>query len=235
MKIEINKKQYNCKDVNNISISEYINLIETVKMPKVLNDIFNSKSDDERRKYLDKVTDTVFAKQIAPYFIEFITKVSDIPKQVLLNCNIYDLERVWLMLVYNYNNYEPVGIDMFKFNNKTYYLPNKLMSNSTVIEFLEIQEYKDHVKELENGNLKALPYIIAVLCKEKDEVFDSETIEIKAQIFNDIPLSIALEVGFFLHKQSEKYTHVLEIYSQAQTLSTLKQGVINTVSNLAGT
>jgi len=88
----------------------------------------------------------------------------------------------------------------------TYTLPDKLMRNSTLIEFAEAAQYESALKQTQGGDANGLLKMCAVLLRPvgvaeySDELFESN---VKA--FETLPLQVAYEVAFFLTWLSAKF------------------------------
>ena len=94
---------------------------------------------------------------------------------------------------------------IYDFNGTLYYLPDKLMSKSTLLEFAEAAQFDKGRKAIENNDAQGLLHVIAVLLRKKDEAYSDEVFQRNCIDFLKLPLQVGFEVGFFLTKLSESY------------------------------
>jgi hypothetical protein len=119
---------------------------------------------------------------------------------------------------------EDITFNCFNLLDEIYYLPKRLMTDSTIEDFAESNEYEKQMQEYVNGNYKVLPKIAAILCRKEEETFDSYDIEKRAELFGEKMTAYdAMQVGFFLNRLSEKSAIDFQIFTTSQTLAALKQ------------
>ena len=94
---------------------------------------------------------------------------------------------------------------IYDFNGTLYYLPDKLMSKSTLLEFAEAAQFDKGRKAIENNDAQGLLHVIAVLLRKKDEAYSDEIFQRNCIDFLKLPLQVGFEIGFFLTKLSENY------------------------------
>ena len=105
----------------------------------------------------------------------------------------------------------------------TYTLPDKLMRNSTLIEFAEAAQYESALKQATGGDANGLLKMCAVLLRPvgvaeySEELFESNVIA-----FQTLPLQVAYEVGFFLTWLSAKYALSLNRSILAQAVAEMQ-------------
>lgn len=90
----------------------------------------------------------------------------------------------------------------FKYKGDEYLLPEQLMKGSTLIEFLEGMQLEKSAEELKAGNWAVLPKIIAILARPKGEEYDSNKLDIRALMFNNLTMDIVTNIAFFLTRQN---------------------------------
>ena len=94
---------------------------------------------------------------------------------------------------------------IYDFNGTLYYLPDKLMAKSTLLEFAEAAQFDKGRKAIENNDAQGLLHVIAVLLRKKDESYSEEVFQRNCIDFLKLPLQVGFEIGFFLTKLSESY------------------------------
>jgi len=99
---------------------------------------------------------------------------------------------------------------IYDFNGTLYYLPDKLMAKSTLLEFAEAAQFDKGRKAIENNDAQGLLHVIAVLLRKKDETYSDEVFQRNCIDFLKLPLQVGFEIGFFLTKLSESYTTDLQ-------------------------
>lgn len=88
----------------------------------------------------------------------------------------------------------------------TYTLPDKLMRNSTLIEFAEAAQYESALKQTQGGDATGLLKMCAVLLRPVGVAeYSEELLESNVKAFQTLPLQVAYEVAFFLTWLSAKY------------------------------
>lgn len=103
----------------------------------------------------------------------------------------------------------------FTIGNKEYFLPQRHMMGSTVLEFTESAHFEQQMEDVKNGKWLALLDIMAVLCRPKGEVYNYEKghHEMRKNIFKNVTMDIVLNVSFFLFRLNEALNYDLMIYS----------------------
>ena len=99
---------------------------------------------------------------------------------------------------------------IYDFNGTLYYLPDKLMAKSTLLEFAEAAQFDKGRKAIANNDAQGLLPVIAVLLRKKDEAYSDEVFQRNCIDFLKLPLQVGFEIGFFLTKLSERYTNDLQ-------------------------
>lgn len=105
----------------------------------------------------------------------------------------------------------------------TYTLPDKLMRNSTLIEFAEAAQYESALKQATGGDANGLLKMCAVLLRpvEIDE-YSEGLFESNVKAFQTLPLQVAYEVGFFLTWLIAKYALSLNRSMLAQAVAEMQ-------------
>lgn len=88
---------------------------------------------------------------------------------------------------------------------EVYQLPDKLMTNSTVIEFAEAAQFQANAEKMRHGSLISLIDVCAVLLRKPDEAYSDAVYQRNRETFKTLTLAQGMEIAFFLMKQSERY------------------------------
>lgn len=95
---------------------------------------------------------------------------------------------------------------LYHHDGVTYTLPDKLMRNSTLIEFAEAAQYESALKQTQGGDATGLLKMCAVLLRPVGVAeYSEELFESNVKAFQTLPLQVAYEVAFFLTWLSAKY------------------------------
>lgn len=133
--------------------------------------------------------------------------------QILEKSNAYDIlsyfNRYLIPIVTDLHTispvtYKPTGIQQFVFNDVTYQLPKSLLVDSTVlplhsskaIEFVESSNIMAVIAELGRDGIKHLPLFVATYCRPEGEEYNETTIQHRAKLFEELPMSVAWELFF---------------------------------------
>ena len=182
--------------LSTLSEDEYVKLIEF--------DSFNGSLSGDQRNYIINILVTLTN---AKYGI--LSKTSD--KDLM---SIFDYAKPIINIIFfqDFNNYTPYGVDEINFKGVKYSLPESLIINDD-----NIQAFKEPSKCVtEAGNListisnlkaqgiKYLPILCAIYLQPINSVrsYDEKGIAERSKLFKDLPLSIALDIFFFIYLYS---------------------------------
>lgn len=112
---------------------------------------------------------------------------------------------------------------LYHHDGVTYTLPDKLMRNSTLIEFAEAAQYESALKQTQGGDATGLLKMCAVLLRPVGVTeYSEEVFESNVKAFETLPLQVAYEVGFFLTWLSAKYALSLNHSMLAQAVAEMQ-------------
>lgn len=107
----------------------------------------------------------------------------------------------------------------YVWNDEVWTLEQPKLTYESKITFNELVVSKQIVKQMHDvgsGNWEAMVYIASIFLKRKDEVFDESWIapdSERLQMMYDLPMDIALAVGFFLQVSMSVFTRTSQ-YSE---------------------
>lgn len=205
-------------DWSKITISEAGKILQLYKdlVPLSIQELHKLSMQEQTKEVVSKITnieidDDVRIKILPMYYGELIRICSNITDKGLAILNPHErryiysgyLQNVELSLVFT-PNFEPKGIDSFKFKGVKYYLPEQEffngitipMASSKAIEFMEAADFELAVNRMKKGRWEYAALTCAILCREKNEAYDEKKARERAKIFEDLPLEIAYEVFF---------------------------------------
>jgi hypothetical protein len=216
-------------ELKEITLKKYIEFLQFVEptKPECLKKVDKAENKEEREKAIAEIDSLVIARQIHPYYIRVICYWSGNNENDLQDLDVASL--VWLFQYINnlLNNLpEPEYTNVIEVNGEFWYLPERYMTDSTVIEYAESAQFQQNMKDLAAGDWLAMAKILCVLVRKKDEKYHSSLLK-REKMFLDWNLSDVWRVGFFLLKRSELLQLSFQAYTNAQALSRLRQELNN--------
>jgi len=162
------------------------------------------------------------------YYAESVAFWTGCPLKDVRKCGINDIYGTYMLHQKYLMPAEDTTFNCFELDGEIYYLPKRLMTDSTIEDFAEANEYEKQMQEYLGGNYRALPKIAAVICRKEGESFDSYDVEERGNMLGELMTAYdAIQVGFFLNRLSEKSAIDSQIYMTSQTLAVLKQELKN--------
>jgi hypothetical protein len=228
---------------------EYLEFVESTK-PKVLKDIDtanikiaeaielkDNKGLELARKELDDATDTiddvVQYQQVFPYYARVISFFSGLSVPLILGqdggegMRVDHLTGLYVHTTKLFNQLPDVEYsNVLEVNGDVWYLPERFMSDSTVIEFAEAAQFQANLSKVENGEWKALAKMMCVLVRKKDEQYSDKLLK-REELFLSWNLLDCWRVAFFLLRRIETLRLSFQTYTNAQTLMQLKRELID--------
>lgn len=164
-------------------------------------------SQVEKQEALSSAMDMLwYAKKMLPYMGRVVAHFTGIDPERVQGMERRAVEYIYARAVksctppdeYQYRR-------TYMFEGEVYELPEREMTNSTVIEFAEAAQFQANTERLQNGHMLSLIDVIAVLLRKPGEAYSEEVYERNRAAFARLPLSDALDVAFFLMRQSERF------------------------------
>lgn len=234
----------NLQDITLRQYIDFLTFVETTKPAEMLRvldaqDALNNAEKEKdkdiaQKEYEDAfaaIDDRVMYKKIYPYFARVIAHFSKgITDAEIIGgkkhgdgMNVGQMENLYQMLVSMLNSpEEPEYTNVIMADGEIWYLPQRYMQKSKLIEYAEASQFEANLKDLEHGNWKALAKVMCVLVRKQDEVYSEKLLK-REEMFLDWSLENCLKVAFFLQKQNEKSLRNFQIYMAAQDLRNVKQ------------
>jgi hypothetical protein len=158
------------------------------------------------------------------YYAESICFWTGCPLELVRKCKVDDIYGAYMVHQKYLMPEEDSAFNCFELDGEIYYLPKRLMVDSTIEDFAEANEYEKQMNDYLAGNYRALPKIAAVICRKEGETFDSYDVEERGNMLGELMSAYdAIQVGFFLNRLSEKSAIDSQIYTTSQILAALKQ------------
>lgn len=216
-------------ELKEITLKKYIDFLQLVEpsKPECLKKIDQAKDEDELQKAISEIDELVTARHIHPYYIRVICFWSGNKESDLQDLEVASLVWLYQYLIKLLNDLpEPEYSNVIEVNGELWYLPERYMTNSTVIEYAESAQFQQNMKDLAGGDWLAMAKILCVLVRKKDEVYRSSLLR-RESMFLGWNLADVWRVGFFLLKRSELLQLSFQAYINAQALSKLRQELNN--------
>lgn len=216
-------------DLKEITLKKYIDFLQLVEpsKPECLKKIDQAKDEDELQKAISEIDELITARHIHPYYIRVICFWSGNKESDLQDLEVASLVWLYQYLIKLLNDLpEPEYSNVIEVNGELWYLPERYMTNSTVIEYAESAQFQQNMKDLAGGDWQAMAKILCVLVRKKDEVYRSSLLR-RESMFLGWNLADVWRVGFFLLKRSELLQLSFQAYINAQALSKLRQELNN--------
>jgi len=227
MKFKYNKKNYSLKVVwEDITLREAIALSKVEIDEKTLEKLYK---EDDPDNFSTGEFD-LMREYIKILSFPNISKFDAMDNAFVFVLFSYVKHLIYHLYYLNIETYTPIGIQEFKFQNKTYYLPETLNVNGEqIIGYKERSKYVTeannlmaHISKAKSKGVEALNLLTALYVKEdKDEVYDDETVAKRAELFYDLPMSIVWEVFFYIYFSYINYALVLKMSLENQKMSLL--------------
>lgn len=127
--------------------------------------------------------------------IAIVSAFTNIPVQQLKSNKAIEVQDILTIMTFVDNEYKPEPSTSFEFNGETYYC-NEDLTQQNFEDWVSIQtalfNYKDNL-------VKALPRMIAILCKKKGETLDDFDLTERSKMFEALPMTKAKDIeAFFL-------------------------------------
>lgn len=194
-----------------VSLDKYMLYLEHVEKttPKLLREVQLAPDDEARKEALDKITEHYYKTEIMPFFVRYVCFYTGMPKDTAEKLKPDLIETMYRQIELNLaaslkglDGYTPT----ITHAGKLWYLPEKYMTNSTVIEFFEAAQFEHYAKQVAGNQFKALPDLLAVLLKsDPDERYDDKRRGERRKIFGSMTMLNVWRVCFFLQRLNERF------------------------------
>lgn len=200
-----------------MTIAQAIDLLPVLyELPASLRKVYHLQFTENPDKAISEIeiTDEELIKIAPTVYGDIIEKLTDIPREVIdyispesrvAFYNEYLLPFAIGLLVHPYN-YEYQKMKSFVCEGVEYLFPLwekdvngefKPISNMEAIAFTESADLQLAGAKVESGKFDYIPHIIAVFCKAKGEKYDEKEVLRKAELFKQLPVTVAWEVFFY--------------------------------------
>lgn len=153
--------------------------------------------------------------QMLDFMAGWLAIIGNVGVELMLQVKAEVVQLLFERLSVFFGQPDETRIDKFKHNGQVYYLPKEWMSNSTYGDYINQKQLEFKSKALEEGDYSTLPYMIALICKQKneEETLVVDVVEKRAKEFLSLPMSLAYQVFFCLGERSKKWLKTFLISS----------------------
>jgi hypothetical protein len=215
----------------------YLEHIETT-MPEKLRDLQQS-TDKNRKDALDAITELCYATEVMPFYARYFCFFTGVPMDMAQKLKVELIEKMYQQIERNLaRSLEAVDkvSPTIEHKDELYYLPEKYMQKSTVIEFIETAQFEHYAREVEGNQFKALPKLLCVLLRPKGEVYDSENNPAREKLFMSLTMDKVWSVCFFLLRLNARFAGDSATFMAVlQTLLQNERALEKYTSNSVGT
>ena len=203
--IEIENKEYSIPDSwEEMTLDYYCGLHHIISKYQKTQE--EEESENDLTKY--------FFHQESKMHKELFCYMTGLSEKKVNNISMQSINSVLNCLESIMKDYEPKGVDSFKFEGDIYYFPIDFLRTGTFGDYIESQQLEMNTQYLKNGRFDVLPEQMAILCKQVDEEVDLDNIDEKTNNFRRLTMDIVWEFSFFLNKQTMASLGAIKIFSE---------------------
>lgn len=234
--------------LQDITLKKYIEFIDFVEntKPKILLDIekANEKiseaieikdtkglesAKNELNQLIDNIDDVIKYQQLHPYYARVVSFFSGLDVAYILGQdggNGMRVDHLTWLYTHTLNIFHDLPeveyTNVIEVDGELWYLPERFMTDSTVIEFAEAAQFQANLSKIEGGQWKAIAKVMCVIVRKKDEQYSDKLLK-REEIFLNWNLFDCWKVAFFLRKRIETLQLSSAIYTNILNLRQLKQ------------
>lgn len=127
--------------------------------------------------------------------LSLISGYGNIPLEVIKHLTLKETEKLVSQLSFIAEPLPTKPITEFEFKENKYYVMPTLMK----AEFQDFVNLETALQNFKDEQHKALPYVLAILCKRENETLDSFDLEDRAKLFEELPLTIVEPIRVFFY------------------------------------
>lgn len=165
---------------------------------------------------VDEIDELMFNIEIANKNFSFFTGISleEVEKNISIE-NVLNIYHNCFSLLYQQQNDIKLQESYF-WNGDLWFIEKPELTYQTQITFNELIVSKQIVKQMHDlgaGNWESMVYLAAIFLKREGEQFSESWLEptsARVKIMHDLPMNIAIAVGFFLAISTSLYTKNLQ-------------------------
>lgn len=228
-------------NLDEIPLRRYIEFQETVvpQQPESMRDYEQEHDDDKRQKILDQTPEHEIVLDWFRYMGRFTGFWAGMKESEWMHLHTEDASEYYKYLNLHLTEFTPdENFTSFMMKDEKgkpseFFLPEKGMRGSTLIEYIESKQVQ-HLQFLAgNGTWAAVPKVIAIICRKKGEAFYEGIDEDREETMSNLPMSVVMNIVFFLMRQSWSYGNGSVFYRTNPLLESIR--IANQTSASGGT
>ena len=181
-------------------------------------------------RLIEEVNDPLFRSQeLHPYYARVVSYWTGLSEKYILGrdggegMNVGNLTALYIRLIDVLNKMPAVEYsNVIDKDEELWYLPERFMQDSTVIEFAEAAQFQANLSKVLGGDWLSMAKVMCVLVRKKGEQYSDKLLK-REKMFLGWDMHNVWRVAFFLLKRSETYKSAMQAYISAQQLSKLRQ------------
>jgi hypothetical protein len=163
--------------------------------------------------------------------IKNIHIMSKIPVNVLREMNTYDINQIMNLLQFigkGLSGIPKSDIDYFDFKGEAYFV--EPVGSSLFGAYIDYEHYLEV-----HGAIQALPWLMAIVCRKRDEKYGDYDVHERAEEFRDLPFLLVHNVSafFLINYQLSNVISMLTL-KQKEQLQALTESTENLLKSMAG-
>lgn len=155
--------------------------------------------------------------ETAPLVV-ILSTYTGIPIKKLSQAKTCEVEEIMNKMQFLQTPYTPTPSNSFMFNDVEYSCKDDLVDQSFE-DYISVQTALFNHKD---NPVKALPYLVAIMCKKEGETLDQFSLKERAKEFESLPMTTAKDIeGFFLH-----LTNVYNSVTRLSSIPNLQEEIV---------
>ena len=208
--LDIDGKKYEVPtEWKDITLDYWCGWFDIIKINEQKHKSKLKEGEFDETKPFDKISTVEMLKMNTEIF-QYITKIDD---KTLQMCDVDSVSRAMELIGKVTEEYQPIGMDGFMFEEEKYFFPKEAMFNNTFGDYIESTQLDMTIENMKHGIFDVLPEQMAILCRKAGEEYDEDVIDKKTERFKLLTMDIIWEFRFFLSIQNLKLTNHFQMSS----------------------
>ena len=138
---------------------------------------------------------------------EMLGILAGVPVDVIRQTDSNDILQSMNLLSWTYQSLpDSKSVSEFEFEGIKYTVPENL-GDVTFGEWEDINAYE---RKIQDNQWESLSFMIAILCREENQIYEPRLVEEMAERFKQLPVTIAYGIGQFFFVNAKKYSDNLQ-------------------------
>lgn len=150
--------------------------------------------------------------------LALISAYAGIPVDILKKSKVSDVTKLFKYLTFLSTDLPTEPIYEFDFKGEHYTVADTLIKQ----EFQDFISVETVLSDNDGNTYKALPTLLAILCKRDGESLDDYDVEERAKMFLDLPITIAHPLSVFFCNQEKMSMFYSQLYSNHKSMIAMR-------------